>query len=100
PESHSPTQGQASVFAICGICRGRTADPKDGGPRYVRVHATLVHFRYNPPIDFSQSTRAARGGHEIPQNLDIPHSGDGVDPCPVCLGATENCSADLEVGTC
>jgi hypothetical protein len=34
PDSRSQTRGQASVIEICGISKGRTADPKNGGPRY------------------------------------------------------------------
>ena len=51
--------------------------------------AYLLIFGIITPIDFSQSTTAARGGNEIPQNADFPHAGDGAGFCPVCLGATE-----------
>ena len=43
---------------------------------------------------FSQSSTAARGGHEIPQNADFSHAGDGVGLFPVCLGATEAFTQD------
>jgi hypothetical protein len=45
----------------------------------------------------SQSSTAARGGDEIPQNADIPNACNGVGHCPICLGAAKNCSADLKV---
>jgi hypothetical protein len=33
-DSLSRTRGQTPFLEICGFCYRRTADPKDGGPRY------------------------------------------------------------------
>jgi len=34
-DSRSRTRGHAPVFEICSLCKGRTADPKNGGSRYL-----------------------------------------------------------------
>src|SRR5271157_3005730 len=43
-DSRSRTQGQTPFLRICGFPYGRTADPKDGGPRYRNPFAGGAHI--------------------------------------------------------
>jgi len=48
PASRSRTQGHPPVFEICGFPYGRTADPKDGGPRYPNAFARGASMHRTP----------------------------------------------------
>ena len=80
-DSRSRTQGQTPVFEICGFCYGRTADPKDGGPRYPNTFAGGAPMHRGAPRTraTSLSPRPIRG------RFWLPNGGTGTPACALCM---------------
>jgi len=65
------TRGQASVFEICVSCKGRTADPKYGGPRYTLNPESILQ---NPARMARESRVDWRSGGAWRRKLEIRKS--------------------------